>query len=90
MRGHRIPEELARIRRQEWVRAVKVSGLRQDEIAEVIGASESTVRSYGWRHGNVPLESAIDALKRHNLGKALKTLREHYGDDAVKIAGSRP
>ncbi len=89
MRGHRIPEELARIRRQAWARAVRASGLRQDEIAEVVGASESTVRSYGWRDGNVPTEAALDALKRHNLGKALETLKERYGEDAVRIAAPR-
>ena len=89
MRGHRIPEELARVRRRAWARAVKVSGLNQNEIAEVVGTSESTVRSYGWRDGNVPTEDAIDMLKRHNLGKALETLKERYGEDAVRIAGPR-
>ena len=47
------------------------------------------MRSYGWRDGNVPTEDAIDMLKRHNLGKALETLKERYGEDAVRIAGPR-
>ena len=81
--------EIARIRQQAWDRAVKYSGMRQDEIAEHIGVSLATVRSYSAKKGNVPSEEAIAKLKRRNLITALDTLAERYGDDVVKVVGGR-
>lgn len=81
--------ELIRLRQSAWTRAVKFSGLSQEEIAEVIGMSPATVRSYGSRSGNTPSEEAIGALKRHNLIRAMETLAERYGSDTIS-GGTRP
>jgi hypothetical protein len=83
------PPDTIRQRRQAWERAVKHSGLSQEEISDVIGMSLSTVRSYGSRTGNVPSADAIAILKKHNLHRAMETLAERYGDEAVRIAGPR-
>lgn len=84
------PAELIRLRRTGWDRAVRYSGLKQSEIAEVIGASVSTVASYGSRTGNTPSQEAIDRLKAHNLDKALETLADRYGGEAVRRIGGQP
>lgn len=81
---------LARLRQQAWDRAVRYSGLTQDEIAAEIGMSLATVRSYSAAKGNTPSEEAIAILKRRNLVTALETLAERYGDDVVTVAGRRP
>src|SRR5690606_34782743 len=81
--------ELIRLRQSAWKRAVKFSGLSQEEIADVIGMSLATVRSYGSRSGNTPTEDAIGALKKHNLLKAMETLAERYGPDTVS-GGPQP
>lgn len=82
--------EIARIWQAAWDKAVRYSGLKQAEIAEVIGVSASTIASYGSRTGNVPSQEAIDALKAHNLDKALETLAERYGGEAVRRIGGQP
>jgi hypothetical protein len=84
------PPDTIRQRRQAWERAVRYSGLKQEEIADVIGMSLGTVRSYGSARGNVPSEDAIARLRRHSLHKAMETLAERYGDEAVRVAGARP
>lgn len=81
--------ELVRLRQSAWDRAVKFSGLTHEEIADVIGMSVATVRSYGSRAGNTPSEEAIDTLKRHNLLKAMDVLQERYGPDTI-TGGPRP
>lgn len=81
--------ELVRMRQSAWDGAVKFSGLTHEEIAVVIGMSVATVRPYGSRTGNTPSEEAIGALKRHNLIKAMETLADRYGSDAV-VGGPRP
>jgi hypothetical protein len=84
------PAELIRIRRSAWERAVRYSGLKQSEIAEVIGASVSTVASYGSKAGNTPSQEAIARLKQYSLDKALETLAERYGGEAVRRIGGQP
>jgi hypothetical protein len=79
--------DLVRMRRAAWDKAVRYSGLKQEEIAEVIGMSLSTVMSYGSRTGNIPTQEAINTLKEHNLGRALETLAERYGGEAVRRLG---
>jgi hypothetical protein len=77
-------------RQAAWDKAVRYSGLTQLEIAEVVGVSVATVASYGSRTGNVPTQAAIDALKAHNLHRALETLSERYGGEAVRRIGGQP
>jgi len=77
--------ELVRARQSAWARAVRYSGLTHQEIANVIGKSVATVRSYSSRSGNTPPEESIGSLKRHNLQRALETLAERYGPDAVTV-----
>ncbi|MHA6685355.1 hypothetical protein [Mesorhizobium sp. A556] len=81
---------LARIRQQAWDRAVRYSGLSQEEIATEIGMSLATVRSYSATKGNTPSDEAVAILKRRNLLTAMETLAERYGDDVVHVAGGRP
>lgn len=81
--------DLVRLRQSAWDRAVKFSGLTHEEIADVIDMSVATVRSYGSRSGNTPSEDAISALKNHNLIKAMETLADRYGPDAI-TGGPRP
>lgn len=84
------PGAVIRQRREAWNRAVRFSGLKQVEIADVIGMSLATVMSYGSRTGNVPSQEAIDLLKRHNLLRAMDTLAERYGAESVTVGGPRP
>lgn len=84
------PPDTIRQRRHAWERAVRYSGLKQEEIAEVIGMSLGTVRSYGSATGNVPTADAIARLRRHSLLQAMETLAERYGDEAIRVAGARP
>ncbi|KAJ0335411.1 hypothetical protein COL154_014417, partial [Colletotrichum chrysophilum] len=76
-------------RQSAWDKAVRYSGLKQEETADVLGVSVATVSSYGSRTGNVPSQVAIDALKAHNLDRALETLAERYGGEAVRRIGGR-
>lgn len=80
---------LARLRRDAWNRAVKFSSRSQEEIADVMGMSLATVRSYSSANGNVPSETAIAALKRDNLLRAMDVLQERYGPDTI-TGGPRP
>lgn len=84
------PPDTIRQRRQAWERAVRYSGLRQEEIADVIGMSLGTVRSYGSAAGNVPSEDAIARLRRHSLLRAMETLAERYGAESVTIGRPQP
>lgn len=81
--------EFVRLRQAAWNRAVKVSDLTHQEIADAIGKSAAIARSYGSRLGNTPSDEAIAVLKRHNLQCALETLAERYGPKVVS-EGLRP
>ena len=84
------PRELVRQRKMAWDRAVRFSSRSQEEIAEVIGMSLATVRSYSSANGNAPTEAAIDALKRDNLLRAVDTIAERYGAESIPVGGPRP
>jgi hypothetical protein len=50
-------------RKARWDHAVSFSGLRQSEIAVLVGRSASRVAHYGSTRGAVPPEDAIAALE---------------------------
>lgn len=79
------PQGVARDRRERWRRAVKHSGLSPEEVSAVVGKSLGTVYSYNYRDGNVPTEAAIEALRQHNLHRAVEVVRERYGDEALSV-----
>lgn len=83
------PAALTRLRRDAWSRAIRFSSRSQEEIAEVIGMSLATVRSYSSARGNVPSEAAIAALKKDNLQRAMDVLQERYGQDVIS-GGPQP
>lgn len=63
------PPSVAADRRARWRHAVSFSGLKQPEIAAMIGRSVSCVASYGARTGYVPTEEAIGNLESYNRAR---------------------
>ena len=52
-------------RRARWRQAVSFSGLKQVEIADLVGRSLSRIAAYGARHGAVPPEDVIMVLEAY-------------------------
>lgn len=78
-------------RRVAWLRARSRCGLKTAEIAELIGRSVETVRSYGKANGNVPTRIAIERLKLHNLEQAVAVIEAKFGRGAlVHYTEARP
>ena len=90
------PPRFARLRRDAWTRACKHSSLSQTEIAEVIGMSLATVRSYSSATGNVPSEEAIAAVKRTTCCArstrspiVRRRERQRWGAEALRLTTAR-
>jgi DNA-binding NarL/FixJ family response regulator len=79
----RTTEAEALRRRKAWLVARMRCGLKTAEIADLLGRSVETVRSYGKANGNVPTRVAIDRLKLHNLEQAVAVIEGKFGKGAV-------
>jgi hypothetical protein len=87
----KLTEMQAGNRRAAWLRARSRCGLKTAEIAELIGRSVETVRSYGKANGNVPTRIAIERLKLHNLEQAVAVIEGKFGKGAlVHYTEARP